>query len=149
MADPSSLIERLRPLRPPPSDGMTEILLMALVGCAVAAAMSVALQHIFERRRPLRRAALAALAASRALPANERVTAQARVLRDVADALDRNAASLQGEEWLARLDALFATRFFGEGLGRAFGEALYRPADDAPAEALDCALERMLGRLER
>jgi len=149
MADPSSLVERLRPLRPPTADGTTEILIMALVGCVIAAAISCALLRFFAQRRPLRRSALAALAASRALPAPERLVAQARALRDVAGALDRSAASLRGEEWLARVDAIFSTRLFGEGLGRAYGEALYRQRDDDPAEALDGELERLLARLEK
>lgn len=149
MADLSSLVERLRPLRLPAADGTAETLVMALAGCVAAAALSLALHRLLARRRPLRRAALAALAASRALPAQQRLAAQARLLRNVAGALDRSASSLRGEQWLARLDALFATRLFSEGLGRAFGEALYRPRDDDPAEALDGELERLLARLEQ
>ncbi|WP_442755850.1 DUF4381 family protein [Methylocystis sp. JAN1] len=148
MADLSSVVERLRPLRPPP-DGTAEILAMALVGCLAGAATCVALLRLSARRLPLRRAALAALAASRALPAPERLAAQARMLRDLAGALDRGALSLRGEAWLARLDAIFSTRLFSDGPGRAFGEALYQPRNDIPAEALDGELERLLMRLRK
>lgn len=149
MDDSASLIERLRPLRPPASDGTTEILVMALIGCLFAAALTSALLHVLGRRRPLRRAALAALETSRALPAQERLAAQARLLRKVARAMDPDAVALRGEAWLARLDALFATRLFSDGLGRAFGDTLYQPHEDHPAQALDDELARLLTRLQR
>jgi hypothetical protein len=148
MADPSELISQLRPLRAPPPDGSAEILSMALIGGIAGAALTVALLYWRARRRPLRRAALAALAASRDLPAAERLAAQAKLLRDVAAAFD-GSARLGGEPWLARLDTIFATTMFSEGEGRAFGEALYRPRADDPTEALDRSLTRLLARLDR
>lgn len=148
MADPSELIGRLRPLRAPPPDGTAEILLMALAGCIAGAALTIAFLLWRARRRPLRRAALAALAAARVLPAAERLAAQARLLRDVAAAFD-GGARLHGDAWLARLDAIFATSTFTEGEGRAFGEALYRPLTHDPTEALDRALAKLLARLDR
>lgn len=148
MDDPASVVEKLRPLHAPAADGMAEILVMALAGCLAAAGIATAL-HFLARRRPLRRAALTALAASRVLTAPERLAAQARMLRHVAGALDRSAASLHGDEWLARLDAIFATRLFTEGAGRAFGDALYRPLEDDPAAMLDGELARLLARLEQ
>lgn len=148
MADPSELIGQLRPLRAPPPDGTAEILLMALAGCIVGAALTIAFLLWRARRRPLRRAALAALAASRALPAAERLAAQARLLRDIAAAFD-GGARLQGDAWLTRLDAIFATSTFTKGEGRAFGEALYRPLAHDPTEALDSVLAKLLARLDR
>jgi hypothetical protein len=149
MGDPAGLIERLRPLHPPTSDGMTEILVMWAIGCLFAAALTRAGFYVLARRRPVRRAALAALAASRALPAPERLAAQARLLRDVARASDPGAAALRGDDWLQRLDALFGTRFFSDGPGRAFGDMLYQPRPDDPAQALDDELAGLLTRLER
>jgi hypothetical protein len=148
MADPASAIVRLRPPHPPPPDATTEILLMAFAGAALAVVAALAISAWRARRRPLRRRALAELAATRALPDAERVAAQARLLRDVARACDEGAAKLFGDPWLTRLDALFATRFFTRGAGRAFGDALYRPGD-APAAALDAGLSRLLAGLKR
>jgi hypothetical protein len=149
MPDPSTLVERLRPLRAPASDGTEEVLIATLIGCAAGLALAFAVFFRLAQRRPLRRAAIDALVASRALPAPERLAAQARILRRLASALDPPAAQLHGEEWLARLDAMFATTLFSEGPGRAFGDALYRPRDDDPTEALDRALERLLAKVER
>lgn len=149
MADPSELLRQLRPLRAPPPDGAAEIFVMALIGCIAAAALTLAFLFWRARRRPLRRAALSALAAARALPAAERLAAQAQMLRDVVGALDGGVARLHGEAWLARLDATFATTLFSEGEGRAYGDALYRPRADDPSEALDRALRKLLARLDR
>lgn len=149
MGDPSSVVEKLRPLRPPAPDGTSEVLVMGLIGAVAAGAIVAAIRLWRNRRRPLRRAALAALAASRALPAPERLAAQARMLRDLAGALDDGARALRGDAWLARLDAIFATRLFSAGPGRAFGEALYQPRDDDPAAALDAEMERLLRKLEK
>ena len=149
MADASSVLDRLRPLRAPPDDGASAILLMGLLGAVAAMLLAVSLRRLFARHRPLRRAALDALAASRVLPGPERLAAQARILRDVARAHDDDAAALQGAAWLARLDALFDTRLFSDGAGQAFGEALYRPCDDAPVETLDRELARLFARLAR
>ncbi|CAN2534095.1 hypothetical+protein [Methylocapsa aurea] len=149
MADPAELIAQLRPLRAPPPDGAAEILVMALVGCSVGAMLTLAFLFWRARRRPLRRAALSALVAARALPAPERLAAQAKLLRDLVGALDGGVASLHGEPWLARLDALFATTLFSAGEGRAFGDALYRPCADDPTERLDRALRALLARVDR
>jgi Domain of unknown function (DUF4381) len=149
MAAPSEVIDKLRPLRPPPPDGMSDILLMTIVGCVLAAALACALHWIRERRRPLRRVALASLTSSRTLPPDDRLAAQAQLLREIAGVLDHDARMLQGDAWLARLDALFSTKLFSDGPGRAFGKALYRPLANNPAEALDGELARLFARLDR
>jgi hypothetical protein len=149
MAAPADVLGKLRPLRPPPADGLSDIVLMGLAGCVLAAVLAVALHRLREKRRPLRRAARASLAASRSLSPDDRLAAQAQLLREVAGALDDSARALQGEAWLTRLDALFSTRLFSEGPGRTFGEALYQPRVNDPAEAVDGELARLLGRLDR
>jgi hypothetical protein len=149
MAAPSDVLEKLRPLRPPPMDGLSDIVLMGVAGCILAAALAFALHYFCERRHPLRRAALASLAASRSLSPEDRLAAQAKLLRDIAGALDATTPALRGDAWLARLDALFSTRLFSDGPGRVFGEALYRPRADDPADALDGELARLFGRLDR
>ncbi|OAI29685.1 hypothetical protein A1351_01065 [Methylosinus sp. R-45379] len=149
MADPSELLQQLRPLRAPPPDGTAEVLLMALVGCGAGALLTLAVLFWRARHRPLRRAALSALASARALPATERLAAQARMLRDLVGALDGGVAHLHGESWLTRLDAIFTTTLFSEGEGRAFGDALYRPRADDPSETLDRSLQKLLSRLDR
>jgi len=148
MADLSDILDRLRPPRPPPPDATADILVMTLVGCVVGVAVVMAFRLLRGRRRPLRRAALASLAVSRTLSPPDRLAAQAQLLRDIAGALDPSARLLHGDEWLVRLDLLFSTKFFTDGAGQAFGDALYRPRAETPAEALDEELAHLLGRLD-
>jgi len=149
MADPAELLARLRPLRSPPTDGTAEALTMALIGALVGAGVAFGILFALRRRRPVRRAALAALEAARVLPGPERLVAQARLLRETAAKLDPAAAALSGEAWLARLDALLSTQLFSAGAGRACGDALYRPRGDDPSQMLDRELQRLFEKLPR
>ena len=118
-------------------------------GFLAAAAIALLASVLLARRRPLRRAARAALAQTRALAPEERLVAQAALLRRLGRAVGNGPARERGGAWLARLDRIFGTTFFTGGPGAAFGDALYAPAARPDPEALDRELERLIGSLRR
>jgi hypothetical protein len=90
---------------------------------------------------------VAALTPTLALPADQRLAAQAEILRRIARTLHGEAAArLTGEPWLAALDGMFATRFFTTGPGRAFAD-LYVPRPAGDAEAASAELPGLMQRL--
>ncbi len=125
-----------------------EILLALVLGFAAALLVGL-LRHLVARARlSVRRAALAELAASRALPPPERILAQARLLRRLVRTLDGDeAASTHGAPWAERLDACLRTDFFTLGAGRVLVDGLYRREVPDPAR-LDAELTRLIGRLK-
>jgi hypothetical protein len=150
MATDADPLAALRPIRLPAEAPAPLLDLLAL---SVAAGILVALVILLAprvaatlaRRRSPRRRFAAALAAARALPADERLAAQAAALRTyVAAIAGEEAARTQGEAWLARLDAAFATTAFTNGPGRLYGVTLYRPADAAEVSAAEAALSALL-----
>ena len=146
MADP---LDALRPLHlPVTAEGTTVVLAMALAGLVLALLAGAWLLPRLARRHAVRRAALERLAQSRALPPPERIAAQAMLLRRLARTLGTDA-SAQGEDWLAGLDALFATQFFTAGAGRALVDAPYRRVAAPEVAALDQALAQLFARLRR
>lgn len=159
MADPAGVLDGLRDLHWPFAGAAAgPVATMIAVGCALAIGLSAALWPVLRRWRAVRRAALAALATSRLLDPPERLAAQAMLLRRVVRTIDGDAAArLHGRDWLAHLDRLFATRFFTEGEGRSFGEALYRPLPDGDVgdvvderiDILDAELAGLFARISR
>ncbi|MGO9674386.1 MAG: DUF4381 family protein [Methylocella sp.] len=151
MADPVALLDELRPLHNVASgvDGAAPIVAMTLLGCAAALILTFTLGPWLARRRALRREALENLAATRALPAPDRLAAQAAILRRLVRSVNGAAARERGDAWLDSLDLTFSTRFFSKEQGEAFGDALYRPVADLDVAALDAALERLFARIER
>jgi hypothetical protein len=152
MVDPAQVLSALRPLHhaAAPGDLLSSMAAMSLLGCAAAVSLSYFSRPWLMRRHALRRSALNDLAAARRLPPNERIAAQAAILRRVVAALDGSAAGRQRESlWLARLDLIFSTQFFSAGEGRAFGDALYQPMTNADVKALDKALADFFARIDR
>lgn len=148
MADVSRLLDMLHPMREPPMPAaITPFLLMAALGGG--AALLFALCWRFSRgRSDLRRAAEAALGASRALAPPERLAAQARLLRRlVRGIVGETETRKQGPAWLASLDRAFATQFFTQGEGQAYGDALYSPRAAPDVEALDGSLGRLIAKV--
>ncbi len=146
MADTDRLLELMHPMREPPQPAaVTPFLFMVGVGCLAALAAFVLYWIALRRRAGLRRSAEAALAASRALAPPDRLAAQAMVLRRLVRSTvgDRDARA-QGSVWLQTLDRLFATHFFTQGEGQAFGDALYARSIAVDVDALDRALGRLI-----
>jgi Domain of unknown function (DUF4381) len=150
MAEPLPGLEALRPLHTGGSGALAEPLLWLALGAGLALAALIALlaRRGVLRTWAVRREALAELAQARTLHPGEAVRSQALLLRRVAVTLKGDtAAGLAGEVWLDTLDGIFHTRFFSEGAGRCFGDALYGPA--APdAAALDAELTALTRRLK-
>ena len=150
MADVSHLLEMMHPMREPPLPASLAPFLVTLgLGCVAAAALFVVYWQALRRRSDLRRSAEAALSASRALAPPERLAAQANLLRRLVRVVaGESEARRQGAAWLESLDRAFATQFFTEGDGKAYGDALYAPRLP-DVDALDQALAglfRVLGR---
>ncbi|KMO32824.1 hypothetical protein VQ02_22750 [Methylobacterium variabile] len=129
----------LRGLHLPPDPGLVrpEILAAIAGGLALAALAAWLLPSL--RARPVRRAALAELAAARALPAPERRVALARLSLRLARSL--------GVEGPAGLDACLRTDFFGRGPGRMLTENLYAPGPAPDLAAAEAGLARLVARL--
>jgi hypothetical protein len=150
MADAAHLLDGLHPLHIASGmDNATPVVAMASLGCAAALVCAFTLGPWLIRRRALRRFALEALAATRTLPEEARLVAQATLLRRVSSQLDAAAAKEHGDVWLTRLDRVFSTQFFSRQGGQAFGDALYRPPGDFDVDALDEALRRHFSRISR
>lgn len=152
LADVAQLLQNLHAMRePPPPSPVAPFLLMLTAGVVLAAAGFVAWRLASRRRAGLERAATLALVATRGLAPAERVAAQARLLRRIVLLKKgESAARAQGGDWLATLDGTFATRFFTEGAGRAYAEALYRRDIGQSAvevEALDRSLADIIHRM--
>jgi hypothetical protein len=149
----ASTLEGLRDIHWPgalPPSASADMAAAALAGLALALAAALLWSAALRRRQPLRRAALARLAATRPLAAEDRLAAQADLLRRVVAALEGPAAARErGAAWLARLDRLFGTDFFTAREGQAFGDALYARRPAAAAGRIDEALHGLLLRLRR
>ena len=149
MADVGRLLETMHPMREPPvPEAIVPYLALLALGCLCAASALVVLWWLRHRRAALRVSVESALAAARGLAPPERLAAQAMLLRRLVRGLvGDEAARAQGATWLEHLDRLFATRFFTQGAGAAFGESLYRRPGSVDVEALDQALIGFVAQL--
>ncbi|AWN48431.1 hypothetical protein DK419_20445 [Methylobacterium terrae] len=129
----------LRGLHAPPDPALVRLDMLAAIGAGLALAALAAWLLPRWRARPIRRAALAELAAARALPPGERRVALARLARRLARSL--------GVEGPAGLDAALRTDFFGRGPGRALTENLYAPGPAPDLAAAEAGLARLVARL--
>ena len=146
MAEAAAALDLLRPMHAPAGlENAGTLALMLALGLGLAAL----LWPMLSRRRALRREALREFFRAQALAGNEKRTAQARLLRQIVRRLDGNAPFAEGAQWLARLDRVFATRFFTQGAGRCFGVALYERAGGPPDGEVDAMLAKLLAGLRR
>lgn len=149
MAEPQAGLEALRPLHAEGPGLLADPLLWLAIGTGLilAAVLAAVAQRGFFKTRALRQEALRELRLASNLPADEALRAQAMLLRRIARTVGGEATMQhRGEAWLAALDSIFGTRFFTQGAGRCFGEALY--ATGAPdVIAVQCGLEALIARL--
>lgn len=150
-ADAPATLDQLRGLHLPGGASgpvPAEILLALVLGFAAALLVGLLRALVARARLSVRRAALADLAGSRALPPPDRILAQARLLRRLVRTLDGDeAASAHGAPWAERLDRRLRTDFFTAGAGRVLVDGLYRRDVPDPAH-LDAELTRLIGRLK-
>lgn len=149
MPDVAQLLESLHPMRePPPPSPVAPFLTTLAVGVAVAALIFVLWRLARQRSIGMRRSAARALVATRNFDPDERLAAQATLLRQVVRIrAGESAARTQGDGWLATLDRTFATSFFTAGAGRAYADSLYRRDGAEDVEALDRSLSDLIARL--
>ena len=146
MAEAAAALDLLRPMHAPA--GLENVGAMALM-LALGLGLAALLWPLLIRRGNLRREALREFFRAQTLAGNEKRTAQARLLRQIVRRLDGNAPFAEGPAWLARLDQVFATRFFTQGAGRCFGAALYERAGNQPDREIDAMLAKLLAGLRR
>ena len=144
----SRVLEMMHPMREPAQPaGLAPFLVTLAIGAGAGVVLFVLIIQARRRRSLVRRAAVAELARTRALVPPERLAAQASLLRRLVRRLaGESAARTQGALWLESLDRVFATRFFTEGQGRAFGDALYGPRIP-DVDALDAELTGLFAKL--
>lgn len=151
MPDATQLLKDLRPLHAAAVvDDAMPLVVMSLLGCAAALSLHFFFIPWLKRRRILRVSALNKLAKTRTLPSEERLAAQAAILRSLVKALSgSSAAHARGAQWLDSLDATFSTRFFSSEQGQVFSDPLYRPSTAFDIEAIDRALAGFFTRINR
>ena len=150
MAEAAAALELLRPMHAPAGLENAGILaLMLVLGLVLGLGLAALLGPMLAPAPTLRRAALRELSRAATLAGSEKRTAQARLLRQIMRKLDGPGARAEGADWLARLDQVFATRFFTQGAGRCFGTALYERAGDQPGSEVDAMLAKLLAGLRR
>ncbi|GJD51853.1 hypothetical protein OPKNFCMD_4612 [Methylobacterium crusticola] len=142
----------LRGLHAPPDPGLIRLdvaaaLVLGLVLAGVAALLGARLAR---RRGPVRRAALAELAAARSLDPASRHVALARLVRRLARTLGVPEAGAEAgaeAERAAGLDRRLSTDFFSRGPGRALVFDLYAPGPAPDLGPVEDGLARLLARL--
>ena len=151
MADPVPLLESLHPFRQPPVfEAITPVVVMMILGLLTGALCAGVAMLVMRRLRRVRRAAQIELALSRELSPVERLAAQALLLRRLVKTTTiEDGARACGDVWLERLDRTFATTYFSQGEGRAFGNALYSPETRPDVEALDRTLSGFIAKVKR
>jgi len=145
MSEASELLATLRDVgEPPPPEGVPPALVLANV-VLLALVLGVAVWRRRRRRRAWLEAALARILHARGRPPEVARLELAQVLRRVMrHRQGPHVDALQGDAWLARLDATFGGDWFTRGEGRAFGDSLYAPSSATPADV--DALGRTLAR---
>ena len=143
--DKTNPLDTLRDIRlPPPPAGLPDWVLLALAAFAFLSAVLLVLA-LLRRFRPDRRALFQRIDEALRLPDDAAVAQLAHVLRDEAlHSAGPAAAQLTGDAWLGWLDRRYATRFFSEGAGQAFGDALYGRSTDTDAGRLAAGVRRVL-----
>lgn len=135
---------------PEPPPGLPDWLLIFITAAAAASAVLLVVS-LFGRGSPAIRATLAQLDRIDTRDNGAAIAHMATLLRRYALARLKGppaseAARLTGDAWLARLDQLTRSRFFTQGDGRVFGEALYARGPHPDAEGLKHDLARLLKR---
>lgn len=150
-ADPVPSLDQLRGLHLPGGSAALfrgEIFVAILVGLCAALLVGLARRLWLRMRQTLRRTALAELAAASRLPPEERLVAQASLLRRLVLTLrGEEAAAIRGEAWAGELDRLFRTDYFSRGAGRIFVDGLYAGGARPEPGAVEAELRRLFGRV--
>lgn len=149
---PADELANLRGIRLPPLETWywADVGFAVALGLVAALLAALLLRLVLRPKTPsVRDAALAELAATKALPVPERRAAQAAVLRRIVRTVEgEQAARVTGPAWGATLDRTLGVDLFERGPGRVLVDGLYvrEPADDP---ALDRALEAAVAKVGR
>ena len=146
--DHANTISKLRDIHMPSDFESVTPIIISMLGCICALIIFRSIIY-YNSLYPVRIKALKSLKDSRVLIPNERLIAQSRLLREVAQSVDKETSFLYGEAWLEQLDRIFKTNFFSKGEGKIFGTELYQKDIDLNIAPLDSALENLLMALPK
>lgn len=145
-ADPLSALQAIRLPDVPASSLWEQMAVAVFTGVVLAIIIQLAIS--FRKRKSrvhLEQNFIIAIKDTENLPDEERLTAQATVIRHYVNIVAGDvAARKQGEEWLEELDNLFKTEFFRKGSGRALLDDLYLKQSASQAAGLGMALCQLL-----
>ena len=130
MSDPAELLLQLRDIHQPPAPADSSGVFLAFVILGILLLLIVFASLIYWRRQALNRSVRAELQQLKALSASNSSLALhqlAVILRRMMHHIHGDTINqLENDRWLQKLDSTFNTRFFTQGQGVVFGEALYR-----------------------
>ena len=145
-------LDQLRGLHlPQNSTGLLNGEIAAAMMFGLLAAFLVGLVRHLKRRaqRTIRRAALHELTITRSLEPEDRLVAQAYLLRRLARTLNGDdSVHKRGLSWSTELDELFGTSFFTTGAGYVFANGLYQQ-ETPDLDAIDVHLHRLFQKIRR
>jgi hypothetical protein len=149
MADTADPLHALQAIRLPavPASSLWEQMAVALLA-GVTMAIIIQLALAFRNRKkaePLEQRFIVAIKKVENLPDDERLAAQASLIRRYVNVVaGTGAARKQGEDWLEELDNLFNTEFFRKGTGRVLLDGLYARQPPFNSAELGTALCELL-----
>ncbi|MGH6858624.1 MAG: DUF4381 family protein [Phyllobacterium sp.] len=127
MIDPLNALQAIR-LPAIPESSLWEHMAAALfAGVLAAIVIQLALgSRNRKKAQSLEQSFIIAIRDMENLPADERLAAQASIIRRYVNIVAGNAAAQkQGEDWLEELDTIFKSDFFCKGAGRVLLDGLY------------------------
>lgn len=146
--DHADTIGKIRDIHMPSDFEIATPIIISTLGCICAIIILRSIIY-YNSLYPVRIKALKSLKDSRLLNPNERLIAQSRLLRDVAQSVDKEPSFQYGDVWLEQLDRIFKTNFFTKGEGKIFGAELYQKDNNLNVAPLDSALENLLMALPK
>jgi len=151
MTDAAELLASLRDIQEPvaPETANPAILIGALL-CIVALLMLVVFRWL-QRRNAWIYESISVIEQCRSHSPPDALARVAGMLRQIMRRYHgARINQLQGDEWLATLDAHFRTRWFSTGAGRVFGNDLYRsPGSTNHANPASTFYEELLALIKR
>jgi hypothetical protein len=148
MIDHDNLIEKLREIHPPETDGSIEFITMSFIGAITALAAALFISKKTHKKQNIYDQSLKKIARYPNQDKANRIAFHARVLRDIAASKNPEFALLRGEQWLSQLDIIFKTSYFTLGPGRVYGEDIYKLSSIESIDMLDRELCNLLSRLK-
>jgi hypothetical protein len=124
---------------------LADCLMAFVAGLIIAILIALIARIFFRRKRSRREDALRDLEAMRHLPAEQRLLAQAVLLRQVASHAPSEKHDLH---WTAKLDAWLGSAFFTQGAGTMLRDALYCPDRPIDPDVIDREMAQLFNQMK-